>query len=499
MSPDPVSQVETFLPYMRDVAKDEQALHELNLMWRIIESSAKLNCPAEAKPILPAMAATRAKFQQLEQELVRNLVHENVRNMTDELATKARYVIDIVVRNLYERTADVGFLATDADLCGFVAGLDADSDAIRRRLHAYREKYTVYEDILLLDPSGNVLLQLDRSTPVESSRDPLVARTLASDTYVEHFGPSDLQPGKRTALLYTRRMCHPDTGAVVGILCLCFAFEEEMQRVFASHRDLLERSNMLLLDADNRVIASADPLWIALGARVPVNHDVQPRMLMFAGRQYLVRTHASGGYQGYPGPQGWQGQVMIAVDIAFNGSHDPALARLDTEMADGLLAHARSFSPPLFDIMNAAESAADTIRRVVWNGQLTTGSGGEGPLRLKTILDQISETGTRSSEQFAKSIRGLFETVLASGMRDAQFTSRLLVDLLDRNLYERANDCRWWALSPDLRSLLARADRSVEDIARMSAVLRYINGLYTVYTGLLVYDRHGRIISQCGW
>ena len=28
----------------------------------------------------------------------------------------ARYAIDILVRNLFERTADVGFLATDADL-----------------------------------------------------------------------------------------------------------------------------------------------------------------------------------------------------------------------------------------------------------------------------------------------------------------------------------------------------------------------------------------------
>ena len=54
--------IDTFLPYMRDVVRCEQSLRELNLMWRMIEASAKMNCPAEASAILPTMAATRAGF-----------------------------------------------------------------------------------------------------------------------------------------------------------------------------------------------------------------------------------------------------------------------------------------------------------------------------------------------------------------------------------------------------------------------------------------------------
>ena len=124
-------QIDTFLPYMRDVSRCEQSLRELNLMWRMIESSAKMNCPVEAKAILPTMAATRAGFNRLEQELVSSLVREKVSNVLEEIGTKAQYVIDIVVRNLYERTADVGFLATDRELCAFVAGIHDDRDMIR--------------------------------------------------------------------------------------------------------------------------------------------------------------------------------------------------------------------------------------------------------------------------------------------------------------------------------------------------------------------------------
>ena len=336
----------------------------------------------------------------------------------------------------------------------------------------------------------------------------MIALTLASDSHVETFRFSALQPHKSAALIYSRRMHDPVSGAVIGVLCLCFAFEEEMQRIFLTHGDGTQHLNMLLLDVDNRVIASFDPFWIPLGAVVPVNRDADPAPMMFAGRRYLVRTHASTGYQGYPGPAGWQGQAMVPLDVAFDNEQGTLLAGLDPQFADGWLSHAESFCTPLFDIMRAAE----TIRRVVWNGQvMTAGQEGEPGQqqserqhqsqqqgKLKAVLEEISHTGARSNALFAQSIRALFDTVLASGARDVECVSRLLVDLLERNLYERANDCRWWALSPELRSLLAGvgSDADGAAAARMTQILQRINALYTVYTCIVLYDRDGVIVAS---
>ena len=72
-------QIDTFLPYMRDVIRCEQALQELNLMWRIIESSAKMNCPEEARAILPTMAATRDAQGRIQPEPVCCLMRTAVR------------------------------------------------------------------------------------------------------------------------------------------------------------------------------------------------------------------------------------------------------------------------------------------------------------------------------------------------------------------------------------------------------------------------------------
>ena len=485
--------IDTFIPYMRDVTRCERSLHELNLMWRLIESSAKMNCAEEAHSMLPMMAATREGFQRLEKDLVHSMVAESVSEVMSEIATCAHHVIDIVVRNLYERTADVGFLATDRTLCNFVAGIDTSASIIER-LREYQHKYTVYDEIMLLDMQGIVVAQIDETSPVDGSRDPLLNETLESSTFVETFRYTNLRPNQDQALLYTQRMLHPQTGQPCGVLCLSFDFLGEMDGIFAGSSAAEGRSVALLLNEHNRVLASSDAHWIAPGTQVPTNQNGAPVLHTHSGRTYLVQTVTASSYQGYPGPAGWKGQVMIPVEQAFGTKIMRCVDSLPPEVAQGLLAHAKSFCPPLYDIIKAA----DSIRRVVWNGQVMTAGQRGGSSRLKSVLEQIGETGARTNQVFTQSIRDLYDTVLSAGLRDSQSLTQLLVDLLDRNLYERANDCRWWALSPVLRQLVTQAyahgDPDDELQAQATRVLEHINSLYTVYTRLMVYDRNGRIL-----
>lgn len=485
---------DSFIPFMRKVSRCEDSLRELRLMWRLIESSAKMNCPEEAHSILPMMAATREGFQRLEADLVQSLVAESLGEVMREIGTQARHVIDILVRNLYERTADVGFLATDAVLCRLAAGLDDDAQAVRTRLRQYRSKYTVYDDILVLDTQGRVLASIDDAVPLEQSQDALIEQTLRSPRHVETFRASDLRPGKRHALIYSQRLQHPTTGEVVGVLCLSFAFDDELQGIFRARGAQEGRSLALLVDASQQVLASSDPLWLQVGVKVPANLSGAPCLWTHSGRTYLVQTSAAAGYQGYPGPPGWKGQVMVPIDLAFQSRARSSVDSLPPAIIQGLLGHARQFCPPLHDIV----TAADTIRRVVWNGQVMTGGQREGAQRLAAVLEQIGETGARTNEVFSHSIRDLYNTVLSAALRDSEFLSQLLVDLLDRNLYERANDCRWWALTPELRNLLADVKLGIAgevDVLRANAILGQINGLYTVYSRLVVYDTSGRILA----
>ncbi|MEJ0034525.1 MAG: cache domain-containing protein [Gammaproteobacteria bacterium] len=69
----------------------------------------------------------------------------------------------------------------------------------------------------------------------------------------------------------------------------------------------------------------------------------------------------------------------------------------------------------------------------------------------------------------------------------------LAVDLFSRNLYERANDCRWWALNGVLAGALT--GREGCDAEAAGAVLKHINSLYTVYSSIVLFDTNRRVVA----
>lgn len=484
-----------FIPYMGNVARCERELTELDFNWRMIETIAKMTCPTEAKNILPTMARTRAGFAKLEEQLMDNLILETIHKVALEVRSKAQVVVDIVIRNLFERTADVGFLATDDNIRQFILQQEEapNSECLRFRLAEYRDKYTVYDEILILDTRGQVLTHLDGDSPITSSCDPLLAQTLASSGYVETFRATDLRPGRAQALIYSQRIEHPESGEPIGVLCLSFRFGDEMAGIFQRLSTQGDRSVLLLLDGAGQVIASSDAHHIPLGCSLEMVEG-EYGIVAFGGREYLAKTCDTAGYQGYMG-MGWRGHVMVPLVSAFKDIQGDALESIEKETLAAILGNADRFCPALADIAKDADAINLALRRVVWSGQVMA-AGGKGDLsRLKVILQQISETGDRTSKLFADSIRDLYGTVISSLLADAQFIAGLMIDIMDRNLYERANDCRWWALTTDIRRIMAGEDFSPEAVDKINGILDYINSLYTVYTRLFVYDLAGNVVA----
>jgi len=478
-----VVHVDQLLPHMRRVQVAERDLCDLGVLWQMIETSAAISCPDEVASLMPTLVDTRERFEAMRERLVERMVEENRAALGDDLGARAQFAIDILVRNLYERTADVGFLATDGPVCNFCAA-DADTrmierDRLRARLHEYQAKYTVYDDIVLLSPSGEVLLRLDDGAGLERSSDPLVARAMNANTYVEDFGVSDLGTAQRPTLRYGHRIV--DThGQAVGVLVLRFRFNDEMERIFAGVNDEQGHIAIVLIDEANQVIVTNDPAHVPLGARMPKLPLGEVALTSFAGREYLAMCRSSLGYQGYPGPR-WRALAMVSLLTAFNTRHD------DTVQSNNTLD-----SGELAAVENDADGINRELRRVIWNGRLMTGLPDEGRLRLKAVLQQVSQAGVRTRRRLDQAIVDLSGTSLARSSGQAQQLARLAADIMDRNLYERANDCRWWALSPVLRRELAGTD-GPESRAAMNGVLDHINGLYTVYSRLVVFDTRGVI------
>ncbi len=458
------------------------------------------------------MSGTREAFQKLTGSLLNNLSQETLKKAVLEMKSKAQVAIDIMIRNLYERTADIGFLATDEDIRAYLVGIggadeDADLAAARTRLEArfkeYVRKYSVYSDIILLQPNGRVVAKLDANNPVTQSYDPLIAESLrTSQAYVETARASDLQANESAPLIYSYRVSGRD-GLPLGVLCLCFRFMDETKGIFANLVGSDDWAVITLLGPEGQVMASSDVWHVPVGARVERVLQADSAVVRFAGREYLATTRPTQGYQGYFGP-GWYGHVMVPLEHAFDQTSSGSLDKIDPAVLAGVMTNSALFATELQAIPAQAEQIQRVLNRSVWNGNVRHRIDDKAlnPAFSKVLLWEISNTGLKTKDVFERSIGNLHETVVSTLLENNRFLASLAIDIMDRNLYERANDCRWWALTSAFRDCLAvgaerkNAESAGQKMAELIApILTCINGLYTVYDNLLVFDRYANVIA----
>jgi chemotaxis signal transduction protein len=488
-----------FAKHMTSVARYRQSLEHLQSTWDNLSLLGQLSGTSTD------VSDTRRDFFALTGDVLTSLGEETLKKTIVNLTNKAQVSVDILIRNLFERTADIGFLATDYDIRSFLMQyrdgepIDGLAHALRNRFEEYVHKYSVYFNILLLDTQGNVLVQLDHSNPVTVSQDSLIHDSLISkDAFVETFRHSDLLPNEKVSLIYSYRVTEAEGSRALGVLCLAFKFNDELEKIFNDLVAPNEWTVLALLDAKHYVIASSDPYQIPIGAKLHGDSQKDWSMSRFAGREYLSVTHTSKGYQGYMGP-GWRGHAMIPIEHAFDDDILETVGKTDPNMLNKVMRSPLLFSQALLSIPKRAAGIQSNLNRSVWNGnirQRRLSDTQEINVGFsKTLLWEISNTGLKTQDMIEQSVRNLYQTAVSVILQNARFSAALAVDIMDRNLYERANDCRWWSLISSFRERLSKPQLADEDRRSIGSILNYINRLYTVYDTLLVYNREGDVIA----
>ncbi len=482
--------------YMPEVQKYQKALEGLSDRWDL------LTILGQMSNIDMDMSETRKEFERLTELLLEKLGEERLKKIAQEMSAKARVAVDIVIRNLYERTADIGFLATDNDICAYLKALREEpsiepselqrrSSDLRNRFKEYVAKYSVYDNIVLFDTQGKILLQLNPQNDISESDSPFIQEALTThQEYVEYFGYTDLKPSSERTLVYAYKVTEngePDD-EVLGGLALFFKFEDEMKGVFANLLSPDDWMTITLLNSQGEVISSSDPYEVPIGAPMQKALEGNFKVVRFAGREYLAKTSKTSGYQGYFGLD-WMGHVMIPLEHAFECLSDEDKNTIDSKVLETVIRNSSLFGEELETIPKEAEKIQKELDVTVWNGNVKIANSKLSDNSFsRSLLFEISKTGQKTKQVFEESIGNLNNTVISSILSDGEFLAKLAIDIMDRNLYERANDCRWWALTTFFRQTLKTEQPDQE---RMSSILQYINHLYTVYTNLFIYDKNG--------
>lgn len=464
-------------------------LSRLGVSWDVIGRIADAVLSHRASRILNMIRSTRDEFLTLENALQSELDAAVYKNALLLLRFRACQAVDILFRNLYERTADIGYLSQDADIRHFVTtGGVGGRETIRHRLSEYAQKYSVYRDVVIFATTGEVLARLDAQAPGARSADAFLARALAGAEYVEAFGTFDFLDGARN-LVYAQAI-RDDQGAAIGVLALVFRFENEMEGIF---RDLgaVGMSFMCLSDASGRILASSDETYLEPGKRIPIVEEESGREVSFMGRRFFMVSHRGRPYQSHRGPA-WYGHALVPKEYLG----ETGIRELSDGTLGDVLGYVDVLCPALRSILDSANRVNTALRIVVWNGSVEAIHDHEASREpLKAVLRQIQQAGAETAQAFSDAIGNLITMEVSSYLRTGSDLARLAGNIMDRNLYERSDDCRWWALTSELRAILADPGRGVEDVRRLEGILAEINALYTVYTRLFVFDTAGRVVA----
>jgi len=229
--------------------------------------------------------------------------------------------IEIIDRNLYERTCDVRWWATDSALVDCAANVTPESVAYAsKRLGVILGAYTVYLDLWLCDLQGKVIANgrpgRYPAVGLDVSREPwfIEARALASgDDYAvgDIYECAGLGGAEVATYVASVRAGGEAHGTPLGVLAIHFDWAPQAQTIVRGVRiepEERDRTAVMLVDANGRIIASSEEAR-TLQKKFQIETNQRNHGFYTRADGTTIAFHATPGYETYQG-LGWHGVIV---------------------------------------------------------------------------------------------------------------------------------------------------------------------------------------------
>lgn len=188
---------------------------------------------------------------------------------------------------------------------------------------------------------------------------------------------------------------------------------------------------------------------------------------------------------------------MVAT-LSQNSVNENASPERIADLADKL-------SDKLTGAFQRIQSINDQSRILSLNAQIEAQRSGAAGAAFRVVATEMRRLASATTEvagtvsndvTAATSELGRISATLATNVRGTRLTDLALnnIDLIDRNLYERSCDCRWWATDSSLVTALFTG--SPADCTYASKRLGQILDSYTVYLDLVLANLDGVIVAN---
>jgi len=426
--------------------------------------------------------------------------------------------IRFIDRNLFERSADIRWWATDDILVKSLIDNNEEgfNNAINR-LGVILKSYTVYYDLILCDIDGNCKATGD------STYD-LIGRNFSNKKWFQlamntlngtefGFDSIHLSPAINNdfTAIYS---CKVHEGGnpqnkVIGVLGAVFKWREFAQRVVNETSLTPEeqtKTRVLICDGEGNIIADTKERILQQKMRFKGRDELFKKEKGFGvveknGNKKLVCHALSPGFKGYKS-ENWHSLILQDIDM---NCHNQDVDKDNYESLDSVIELISHLSEETQKAIKEIEMINDETHVLALNAAIEAshvGDAGRGFGVISGFMGDLSRTTAKITAKMDSNIQekiNQLNSLLASNSQQLR-EDRLInlsftnIDLIDRALYERTADVQWWATESSVTNALTNKTNKNKEILsiRLGTILQY----YTVYDDLIVCDFNGDVIAN---
>ena len=443
--------------------------------------------------------------------------------------------IDMIERNLLERTCDVRWWALEKAFWQCItlankstAGSDEKARKQNRnpskalaeavelactRLEDIRNSYTLNRDLVIVDSNGTIIANSNGARRSEVlglnvSDEEWFRRALETKDGTEYF-VQDVSRSKleeMDSLIYSTalRADGDEQGDVIGAMGVLFDFQGESQIILNDYLPQNDEGQTtegwfsFFTNSQGKVICSSDENFVPSGeiADLPRSHrnlenpgEVIVSTGAVCGNRSLIVSHKSEGFDEYKGLD-WTSHLVLPESAMFERSQ----LNEDYGISPQELMNSKLIPDRNKQTYREIQRNKGDIQLISINGIILATDLGKAGTSFIPIFDQITTTGNSTTGKMEELLSEMSSDMLEQNLKALENFSKQAIDLIDRNLFERAADVRWW--STDHAFWEALQEGNDEKFEQAAKRLGIINASYTMYRDLVVADSNGRIVAN---
>ncbi|TBR12098.1 MAG: chemotaxis protein [Candidatus Nitrosotenuis sp.] len=244
----------------------------------------------------------------------------------NRLSDLALVNIDLIDRNLYERTADVRWWATDGNVVDALTKKTKDVyESTSQRLNVILQAYTVYYDLVLADVDGNIVVNGNKEKYSSVNTNVANTKWFTSAMRTKSGSEFGFQSVSRSplvnndlAIVYSAAVReNGDTkGKIIGVLGVIFKWESLSQTII-NHTpidaDEKNHTRICIVDGDGLILADSDGKMLKETLQFDKKTSLfgEKKNYMFteyAGTQCCIGHALSPGFENYS--TGWHSVIL---------------------------------------------------------------------------------------------------------------------------------------------------------------------------------------------